>query len=132
MDTSATLLEVHSGLRWLLIAATIVALVVTLRSMRGAGVGMPNRVVMWVFRIVITLQWVVGALLIVTQAPINLTGHRGEHALTMTVAMALTHIFGGRRASRPLVSLILLVVVLALVLFGVSRLPQGWRLSPSA
>ena len=129
MDTSATLLELHSGLRWLLIAVTILALLVTLRSL-GGGAGMLNRISMLLFRILITLQWLVGALLLVTQSPFSLAGHRGEHALTMTVAMALTHIFGGRRASRPLISLILIVVVLALVVFSISRLPQGWRLSP--
>ncbi len=128
----AVLLEAHSGLRWLLIAVTILALVVTLRSLRGGATGMPNRIAMLLFRIVITLQWVVGLLLIIVQSPFSLAGHRGEHAATMTLAMALTHIFGGRRAARPLVSLILILVVLALVFFSILRLPQGWRLSPGA
>ena len=123
------LLEIHSGLRWLLIAVTVIALIVTLRSFRG-GAGVLNRIAMLLFRILITLQWLVGLLVLVVQSPFSLAGHRIEHAATMTVAMALTHIFGGRRASRPLISLILIVVVLALVVFSISRLPQGWRLSP--
>ena len=123
------LLGIHSGLRWLLIAVTVIALIVTLRSFRSGG-GVLNRIAMLLFRILITLQWLVGLLVLVVQSPFSLAGHRIEHAATMTVAMALTHIFGGRRASRPLVSLILIVVVLALVVLSISRLPQGWRFSP--
>lgn len=117
------LLEAHSGLRWLLIAVTVFALVVTLRSMRG-GRGMLNRIAMLLFRIVITLQWLVGALLLIVKYPIGEWPGRLEHILIMTVAMALTHIFGGRRSARPLVSLILIVVVLALVIFGIWQVEQ--------
>ena len=46
----------------------------------------------------------------------------------MTVAMALTHIFGGRRASRPLISLILIVVVLAL--YGIFSSASAAGLAP--
>ena len=53
------LLEIHSGLRWLLIAVTVIALIVTLRSFRG-GAGVLNRIAMLLFRILITLQWLVG------------------------------------------------------------------------
>ena len=123
------LLEIHSGLRWLLIAVTVIALIVTLRSFRGGG-GALNRISMLLFRIVITLQWLVGAFLLVVKYPLAEWPGRLEHIVTMTLAMVLTHIFGGRRASRPLVSLILIIVVLALVLFSITRLPQGWRLSP--
>ena len=44
------LLEIHSGLRWLLIAVTVIALIVTLRSFRG-GAGVLNRIAMLLFRI---------------------------------------------------------------------------------
>lgn len=117
------LLEAHSGLRWLLLAITVFALVVTLRSMRG-GAGVLKRVAMLLFRIVITLQWLVGLLLLVVKYPIGEWPGRLEHILIMTVAMALTHIFGGRRSARPLVSLILILVVLALVIFGIWRVEQ--------
>lgn len=117
--------EAHSGLRWLLIAVTVLALLVTLRSMRGAGAGMLNRVVMLVFRVVITLQWVVGVFLLVVKYPIADWFGRLEHILLMTLAMVLTHVFGGRRAARPLVSLALIIVVLALVIFGVIRVEQA-------
>ena len=118
------LLEAHSGLRWLLIAVTVFALIVALRAMRGGG-GMLNRIAMLLFRIVITLQWLVGVLLLVVKYPIGEWPGRLEHILIMTVAMALTHIFGGRRAARPLVSLLLIVVVLALVIFGIVRVEQA-------
>ncbi len=117
------LLEAHSGLRWLLIAVTVFALIVALRAMRGGG-GMLNRIAMLLFRIIITLQWLVGVLLLVVKYPIGEWPGRLEHILIMTVAMALTHIFGGRRAARPLVSLLLIVVVLALVIFGIVRVEQ--------
>lgn len=117
--------EAHSGLRWLLIAVTVLALIVTLRSMRGAGAGMLNRVVMLVFRVVITLQWVVGVFLLVVMYPIADWFGRLEHILLMTLAMVLTHVFGGRRAERPLVGLALIIVVLVLVIFGVIRVEQA-------
>jgi len=118
-DVADVLLEVHSGLRWLLLALTLGALLLTVRSLRGRGFGMPNRVAMLLFRILITLQWLVGLLVLVTREAVVL----GEHALTMTLAMALTHVFGGRRFKRPLAHLLLLVVVLALVLFTMLRPP---------
>ena len=118
------LLEIHSGLRWLLIAVTVIALIVTLRSFRGGG-GVLNRIAMLLFRIVITLQWLVGLLLLVVKYPLAEWPGRLEHIVTMTLAMVLTHIFGGRRASRPLVSLILIIVVLALVIYGIVQVEQA-------
>ena len=118
------LLEIHSGLRWLLIAVTVIALIVTLRSFRGGG-GVLNRIAMLLFRIVITLQWLVGAFLLVVKYPLAEWPGRLEHIVTMTLAMVLTHIFGGRRASRPLVSLILIIVVLALVIYGIVQVEQA-------
>ena len=118
------LLEIHSGLRWLLIAVTVIALIVTLRSFRGGG-GALNRIAMLLFRIVITLQWLVGAFLLVVKYPLAEWPGRLEHIVTMTLAMVLTHIFGGRRASRPLVSLILIIVVLALVIYGIVQVEQA-------
>ena len=118
------LLEIHSGLRWLLIAVTVIALIVTLRSF-GSGGGVLNRIAMLLFRIVITLQWLVGAFLLVVKYPLAEWPGRLEHIVTMTLAMVLTHIFGGRRASRPLVSLILIIVVLALVIYGIVQVEQA-------
>ena len=127
------LLEAHSGLRWLLLVSIIVALVVTVRSLRGKGAGMLNRIVMLLFRILITLQWLLGLVLFMVRYPLaEWTLVRLEHGLTMTLAMGLTHVFGSRRFARPLVQLLLIVAVLALVLISVARLPQGWRLGPSA
>ena len=129
---AAVLIQAHSGLRWLLIAAALLALLVTLRSLRD-GAGALNRVVMLVFRIVFMLQWLLGlVLLLVQSATSGWPPHRLEHALTMTVAVGITHVFGGRRAARPLVSLLVILVSMGLVVFSISRLPQGWRLAPPA
>ncbi|MDD9955482.1 MAG: hypothetical protein OXP68_04615 [Anaerolineaceae bacterium] len=43
----------------------------------------------------------------------------------MTVAVILTHLFGGRRGSRPLTSLIVLLVASALVVVGYLRLEEA-------
>lgn len=122
-DVADVLLAAHSGLRWLLLALMLGALLVTVRSLRSGGFGMPNRVAMLLFRILITLQWLVGLLVLVTREPFELDERRIEHALTMTLAMGLTHVFGGRRFKRPVAQLLLLVVVLALVLFTMLRPP---------
>lgn len=127
---AAVLMQAHSGLRWLLIAAALVALLVTLRSLRG-GMGLADRVVMLVFRIVFIIQWLAGlVLLLVQSAASGWPLYRLEHALTMTVAVGITHVFGGRRAARPLVNLLVILVSMGLVVFSITRLPQGWRLAP--
>ncbi|MCY4526147.1 MAG: hypothetical protein OXB89_06025, partial [Anaerolineaceae bacterium] len=48
-----------------------------------------------------------------------------EHALTMTLAVIVTTLFGGRRNSRPLTSLIVLLVASALVAVAYLRLEEA-------
>ena len=49
---------------------TVIALIVTLRSFRSGG-GVLNRIAMLLFRIVITLQWLVGVFLLVVKYPLS-------------------------------------------------------------
>jgi len=122
----AFMLNAHIGLFYLLVVVTIVALLVTLRSVLRSAAGALNRGVMLLYRIVFMLQWLVGLVLLIMQSATSgwLT-YRLEHALTMTVAVILTHLFGGRRGSRPLTSLIVLLVASALVGYGYLRLIEG-------
>ncbi|MCY4525756.1 MAG: hypothetical protein OXB89_04030, partial [Anaerolineaceae bacterium] len=63
------MLNAHFGLFLLLVVVTIIALLVTLRSLLRSGAGALNRVVMLIYRIVFILQWLVGlALLIMLSA----------------------------------------------------------------
>ncbi len=120
------MLNAHFGLFLLLVVVTIIALLVTLRSLLRSGAGALNRVVMLVYRIVFILQWLAGlALLIMLSATSGWPLYRLEHALTMTVAVILTHLFGGRRNSRPLTSLIVLLVTSALVAVAYLRLEEA-------
>ncbi|MCY3944773.1 MAG: hypothetical protein OXF44_00630 [Anaerolineaceae bacterium] len=122
----AFMLNAHFGLFLLLVVVTIVALLVTLRSLLRSSAGALNRVVMLLYRIVFMLQWLAGlALLIMQSATSGWPLYRLEHALTMTVAVILTHLFGGRRGSRPLTSLIVLLVASALVVVGYLRLEEA-------
>lgn len=122
----AFMLNAHIGLFYLLIAVTVLALIVTLRSLLRSGVTVLNRIVMLLYRIVLMLQWLVGLILLFMLSPTSgWPLFRLEHALTMTVAVIVTHVFGGRRASRPLVSLIVILVASALVAAGYLRLEEA-------
>jgi hypothetical protein len=84
---------------------------------------------MQAFAGLLSLQWLLGILLFLVMSSFSI-GYRWEHALTMTIAVGVSHMHRRWKdapdAIRYRNSLIIVVVVLALVFIGVARLPQGW------
>jgi hypothetical protein len=128
MDTF--LLNLHSGIRWLLVVVTVITLgkliigVVQKRAYDDVAVRL-----MRAFTIVIDLQWLVGLILFLVLDSFKV-GFRWEHALTMTIAVAVAHVSMRWRKSPDAIryrnDLIVVIAVLMIVFIGVARLPQGW------
>lgn len=124
------LYNLHSGVRWLVVLATIIALIYLLLGVvQRRPYDQLARRIMIAFSGLITLQWVIGLILFIVLGGFDV-GYRWEHAVTMTLAVAASHMhnmFKNRPDTvRYRSTLILVLVTLALVYIGVARLPQGW------
>lgn len=136
MDLNTILREAHSGLRWLIVALTLITLVYLIYGLaaRRAFDAVAYRL-MLAFSGVITLQWLVGVVFFLVLGMFNVA-YQWEHAVTMTVAVGVSHLhmrWNSRRrrdqftpVARYRNSLIVVLAVLVLVFIGVARLPQGW------
>ncbi|MBE2183099.1 MAG: hypothetical protein IAE89_06720 [Anaerolineae bacterium] len=119
----------HSGFRWIVMLAAVVALVymiyglVTRRAYdRRAGL------VMTIFVRCIEIQWLLGLILIVLKA-IALGGFLPAwwgHLILMTVAVVVAHMYMGfkRRPDniRYVIGLVAIIAVLVLIILGVMAL----------
>lgn len=132
MDLNTILFHTHSGLRWLVVLATVIALVYLLLGLvrKGAYTVLAHRI-MIIFSGLLTLQWLVGLILLLVRG--TFASYEWEHALTMTVAVAVSHMhMRFRRAAdsiRYRNGLLIVIAVLVLVYLGVARLPQGWSVA---
>lgn len=129
---------IHSIVRWVVVAITIVALVKLVAGVvQGSAFDALTQRIMMAFAMGITLQWVVGLVLLISLGSLVGFGvpHFWEHAGTMTVAVALAHMHNRWKnapdSTRYRASLAIVVVVLLLVFAGVAMLPQGWRVLPA-
>lgn len=123
----------HSGLRWLVMLMTIVALVyLSVRVWRRLPFDKMTHRVVVIWSGLFGLQWIAGLLLFVVLGGFDLA-HRWEHTVTMTIALAVAHAYVPlkRRADtvRYYGVLASIAIVLLLVIVGVARLPQGWTMS---
>jgi hypothetical protein len=130
MDLNTILFEAHSGVRWLVVLVTLIALAWMLVGLLQKRAFDPMaRRVMLAFSGLISLQWVLGLVLFLVMGGFDV-GYRWEHLVTMTIAVGLAHMHNRWKnaadALRYRNNLILILVVLALVFVGVARLPQGW------
>lgn len=129
------ILQLHSGIRWLVVLATLIALVWMLLGLvqKRQYDRMAQRV-MTSFSGLVTLQWLIGIILFLALGAFNIT-YRWEHAFTMTIAVAVSHMHRRSKNADDSVryrnSLIIVAVVLIVIFIGVSLLPQGWKMSPS-
>ena len=133
MDLLNLLLELHSVVRWVIVAVTIVALIwfalVWLRGMRNEKA---DRGLMAAFTGVIDLQVLLGVIYIIWSglAGAGFPRYRLEHAVIMIIAAAVAHMSMRWRKSAPQLRarnyVGVIVAVLVLVYIGVSLLPQGW------
>jgi cytochrome c-type biogenesis protein CcmH/NrfG len=123
------LFQAHSGLRWLVVLITVVALawlIIGLVSKRPYDKNTHR--VMVTFSSLIGVQWLLGIILFLV---LGLdVGFRWEHAVTMTLALIAAHLympFKRREDQRRYIAgIVVILVTLALVYVGVARLPQGW------
>lgn len=124
------LFNAHSGARWVVVLVTILALVkLIIGLVQQPTYGAVTRRLMLAFSGIVTVQWVLGLILFLALGAFDL-GYRWEHAVTMTIAVAISHLHNRWKnapdALRYRNSLIIVVIVLMLVFIGVARLPQGW------
>ena len=127
--------ELHSGLRWLLVLLALVMLVRLGQGTMARGsqkYGRPERLGMLIFQWLFRIQWLVGILLFLFRGNFVI-GYRWEHAISMTLALALLELQrmrfpGVKDGQRYRHGLAALVVASILVFVGVLRLPVGWSI----
>lgn len=126
----AFLLGLHSGVRWLVVLVTIIALVKLILGMvqKSSYDSLAKRLMM-VFSGLITIQWALGLILLLVMGIFN-SGAIWGHAGVMTVAVAISHMHNRWKksddATRYQRGLMIVVAVLVLVIIGVALI-GGWR-----
>jgi uncharacterized membrane protein YphA (DoxX/SURF4 family) len=127
------LLQAHSGLRWLVVLVTVIAIVWMLVGMvqQRTYDALAKRVMLF-FSILISLQWLLGIVLFLLSGGFDIS-YRWVHALMMTVAVAMAHMHQRWKNSPDSVryrnSLLVVIAVLILVAIGIQVLPQGWAMT---
>jgi hypothetical protein len=126
----AFLLGLHSGVRWLVVLVTIIALVkLILGIVQKSSYDQLAKRLMIAFSGLITIQWALGLILLLVLGVFN-SGAIWGHAGTMTVAVAVSHMHNRWKraddATRYQRGLMIVVAVLALVIIGVA-LVGGWK-----
>jgi predicted MFS family arabinose efflux permease len=127
------ILQAHSGIRWLVVVATLVALVwLAYGLLRSRAYDKTTQRVMTVFSSLVGAQWLLGIILFVVLGGYSMDtfGYRYEHAGTMSLVLVAAHIHMMLKKREDRVryigGLISIVAAIILVYAGVARLPQGW------
>jgi hypothetical protein len=126
----AFLLGLHSGVRWLVVLVTIIALVkLVLGIIQKSSYDPLARRLMLAFSGLVTIQWALGLILLLVMGVFN-SGAIWGHAGIMTVAVAVSHMHNRWKksddATRYQRGLMIVVAVLALVIIGVAVI-GGWK-----
>ncbi len=126
----AFLLGLHSGVRWLVVLITVVALVkLILGIVQKQPYDKLTQRIMTAFSMLTSLQWLIGIILMIALGIFN-NGQFWSHAGTMTIAVAVSHLHNRWKKSEDSVryrmSLLVVVAVLVLVIIGVA-LVNGWQ-----
>ena len=119
----------HSGVRWLVVLVTVIALVkLAIGVMQKQPYDNLTRRIMLAFSGLITVQWLLGIILLLVLGTFN-SGAIWGHAGVMTVAVAVSHMHNRWKksddATRNRMSLMIVAAVLVLVFVGVT-LVNGW------
>jgi len=121
------LFTLHSLVRWLVVLATIAAIVWMARGLiQKLAYDDLSRRVMTIFSSLVGAQWLLGTILFIAFGQFD-NRYRWEHAFTMTIVLILAHVHMMLKKrddrTRYLGGLISVIVALALVYAGVSVLP---------
>jgi hypothetical protein len=128
-DLQNLIYQAHSGVRWLVVLATVVAIIAILIGLlQRRDFQTFARRWMTIFSSLVGLQWLLGVILIVALGVYTST--QWEHAATMTIALIVAHLYLAFRRrddqTRYVASLAVIIVTVIIVFVGVARLPQGW------
>jgi hypothetical protein len=123
----------HSGLRWLVVLAMLVALVwLLIGYLRQQAYSNGTRITMTVYSSAVGLQWLVGVVYFVVYG-LNV-GYRWGHAVLMTLALVVAHlhVMVKKRPdnTRYIFGIGSIILVGVLIWLGVASLPlAGWSFS---
>ena len=133
MNPLGIVLDIHSVVRWLVVAVSLISLVwFALVWLRGTGNEKADRGLMAAFSGLIDLQVTIGLILILWSgfAGVGFPRYRIEHAFIMIIAAVVAHLSMRWRNAEMQIrarnNVALIVGVLVIVFIGVSLLPQGW------
>ena len=125
------ILQAHSGWRWIVVLATVAALVWMLVGLlQKRSYDTTARRIMLAFSISIDIQWLLGlVLLLIRLSQVGLQPVYTEHLVIMTVAVVVGHLPARWKNAADSVryrnGLIAVIAVLVLVYVGVARV-GGW------
>jgi hypothetical protein len=130
INMQSFLLGLHSGVRWLVVLVTIIALVkLVVGIVQKRSYDQLTHQLMLAFSGLITLQWALGLILLLALGIFN-SGAIWGHAGVMTVAVAVSHLHNRWKkaddSTRYQMGLLIVIAVLVLVIIGVA-LVGGWR-----
>lgn len=126
----AFLLGLHSGIRWLVVLITVIALIkLVLGIIQKQSYDKLTQRIMSAFSMLTSLQWMLGIILLIALGNFS-SGQIWSHAGTMTIAVTVSHLHNRwKKAEDPVryrMSLLVVIAVLVLVIIGVA-LVNGWR-----
>lgn len=133
MNPLGIVLVIHSVVRWLVVAVSLISLVwFVLVWLRGARNEKTGRGLMAAFSGLIDLQVAIGLILILWSGftGAGFSRYRLEHAFVMIIAAVIAHLSmrwrNAELRTRARNNVALILGVLVIVFIGVSLLPQGW------
>jgi hypothetical protein len=139
VDFTSILTGAHSGFRWIVLIAAVVALVINLMAFFQNRASddklVKNGMRFWT--ISMDIQWLLGLLLIIVQwiAVVgfgNTPAYVWEHAIGNTLAVAVAHsymAFRKRPGRGPIVgNLITIIIALVILFVTISLIPGGWSM----
>lgn len=127
----------HSGVRWLVVAVTVLALAwLLLGLLQRRPYAQTTHRLMTAFSSLVGLQWLLGLLLFLVYALPILQGYHWLHLIIMTLALVAAHMYIPFKKRddmlRYRMGIAIIVITLLLVIVGVLVLPQGWSFAVSA
>lgn len=129
------ILLIHSHLRWLILFIAVgVILVLTFGFIRRTKFSKQDRILAAIFTGMIDLQALLGLTYFLWSGFVGkgFPKERLEHATTMILAIVISHLSARWKNAADKLryrnTLVAFVIALLLIIVGVMRLPQGWKL----